>query len=58
MLDIVRAATDSPRGWISLKGRILAEEEISDLVRVAMGSWSPLELADTWVFLVITIGCC
>ena len=58
MLDIVRAATDSPRGWISLKGGILAEEAMIDLVQAAMGSWSPLELAATWLFLEIISGCC
>ena len=28
-----------------------------DLVRLVIGSWSPLELAFTWVFLGIVIGC-
>ena len=28
-----------------------------DLVRLAIGSWSLLELAGTWVFLGIFIGC-
>ena len=30
---------------------------MSDLVQLAMGSWSPLELTDIWVFLVIVSGC-
>ena len=51
MLDLVRDTTGSFRGWIALKGGSLAEEEMRDLVLAAMGSWSPLELADTWLFL-------
>ena len=57
MLDLDLAAIGSFRGWIVWKGRGLAEP-IRDLVRVAMGSWSPLYLAATWVFLEIVSGCC
>ena len=57
MQDLVRAASVSLRGWIAAKGGRLAEE-MHDIVQVAMGSWSPLELAATWVFLEIISGCC
>ena len=58
MLDIFRAVTGSPRGWIALKGGSLEEEAICDLVRAAIVSWSPLELTATWLFLKITGVCC
>ena len=53
MLDLFRAATGLPSCCIALKGGILAEEEMRDLLRAAMCSWSPLELAATWTFLEI-----
>ena len=55
MLYLVRTATASLRCWIAVKGGRLAEA-IHDLVQVAMGSWSPLELAATWVFLEVISG--
>ena len=58
MLDLVRAATGSTRGWIALKCGSLAEEAIRDLVRADMGSCSPLDLAATWIFLEIISVCC
>ena len=46
---LVLAAIGSFRVWIaSMVGR-LAESRL-DLVRLAIGSWSPLELIATWVF--------
>ena len=58
MLDIVRAETGSPKGWITLKGGSLAEEVMHYLVQAAMGYWSPLELATTWLCLEIISVCC
>ena len=46
MLDIFLAAIGSFRGWIAWKGGELAKA-MRDIVKVAMGSWSPLELAAT-----------
>ena len=57
MLDLVRAVTGSPRGWIALKGGSLAKEEMRDFERAVMGSWSPLELDATWLFLEIISVC-
>ena len=57
MLDLVRAAISSLKGFIALKGGRL-NEAMCDLVRVDVGSWSPLELAVTWVFLEIISVCC
>ena len=57
MLDLVRAMIGSFMVWISCKGGRLAET-MRDLVQVAMGSWLPLELDATWVFLEIIRGCC
>ena len=57
-MDLVRSTIGSLRGWIALKGGRLAEA-MRDLVQVSMGSWSPLELAATWVFcklLVAVVG--
>ena len=54
---LVRAANGSLRGWIALKdGRL--DEVMRDLVRVAIGSWSPLDLDATWVYLEIISGYC
>ena len=36
----------------------MEEEAIRGLVRAAIGSWSPLELTATCLFLVITGVCC
>ena len=58
MLDLVRAVTGSPRGCLALKCGSLAGEAMCDLVRAAMASWSPLELAATWIFLEIISVCC
>ena len=44
------------RGWIVWIGRGLGEA-MHDLVLLVMGSWSPLELTTTWVFLEIVSGC-
>ena len=33
-------------------------EAMCDLVQLAIGSWSPLELTTTWVFLEILSSCC
>ena len=41
MLDIVLAAIGSFRGWVAWIGRGMVET-VRDLVRLAMGSWSPL----------------
>ena len=54
MLYLFRAATGSPRGWITLKVGKLQEESICDLIRAAIGSCSALELTATWLFLEIT----
>ena len=43
-------------GWISCMFDYCLDL-VFDLVRLAIGSWSPLELAGTWVFLGIVIGC-
>ena len=57
MLDLVRSAIGSFRIGIAWKGRRL-DESMRYLVRVAMGYWSTLELAATWVFLEIISCCC
>ena len=57
MLDLVLAAMGSFRGWIAWIGRGLVEA-MRDLVQLAMGSWSPLELTATSVFLEIVSDCC
>ena len=54
MLDLFRAATVSPKGWIFLKGGSLEEEEIRDILQAAIGSWSPLYLTANCLFLEIT----
>ena len=53
--DIVLAAMGSCLGWISCMFDCCVDLMI-DLVRLAIVSWSPLELAGTWVFLGIVIG--
>ena len=46
MLDLALAAIGSFRGWIAcMVGGLV--ESMCDLVRLAIGSWSPLELTDT-----------
>ena len=57
MLDIVLAEIGSFRGWIAWIGRGVVEA-MCDLVQLAIVSWSPLELTDTWVFFGIVSGCC
>ena len=57
-MNLVRAATGSPRGWIFLKRGSVEEEAIRDLVRAAIVSQSPLELTATWIFLESTGVCC
>ena len=57
MLDLVITAIGSIMGWIAWIGRGMVEE-MRDLLRLAIGSWSSLELTDTWVFLEIVSGCC
>ena len=43
VLDLVRSATGLSRGWIcDLKGGRLGGVATHDIVRVAIGSWSPL----------------
>ena len=56
MRDLVIAAMGSFIGWIScmFDGGV---DLMFDLVRLAIGSRSPLELAGTWLFLGIVIGC-
>ena len=49
-MDLVLAVIGSFRVWISWIGGGL-DEAMLDLVRLAIGSWSSLELTDTWVFL-------
>ena len=56
-MDLVLAAIGSFRVWIAWIGGGL-DEAMLDLVRLAIGSWSSLELTDTWVFLEIVSGCC
>ena len=59
MRDLVCAATGSSRVWIyALKGRRLGEGATCDIVRAAIGSWSPLELTATCRYLGITGVCC
>ena len=57
MLDLVIADIGSIMGWIDWIGEELVEA-MRDLLRLAIGSWSSLELTDTWVFLEIVSGCC
>ena len=54
--DIVLDAMGSCLGWISCMFDCCVDL-MFDLVRLEIGSWSPLELASTWVFLGIFIGC-
>ena len=57
MLDLVLAAIGSFRGWIAwIFGGLV--EYMRDMVRLAIGSWSPLELNATWVFFGILSGFC
>ena len=49
-MDLVLDAMGSFRGWIAwIVGGLV--EYMRDLMRVAIGSCSPLELTDSWVFL-------
>ena len=52
---LVLAGTGSFLGWIPCMFYCCVDL-IFDLVRLAIGSWSPLELAGTCVFLGIVIG--
>ena len=59
MRYLVRSSTGLFRGWIcALKGVKLGEGETCDIVRAAIGSWSPLELTATYRSLEITVFCC
>ena len=55
MLDLVLAEFFSFRGWVAwiVIGMV---ESMSDLVRLAIYSWSTLELTATWVFFGIMSG--
>ena len=57
VLDLVLAAMDSFRGCIAWRVGGLVEF-MHDLVRLAIGSWSPLELTATWVFFEMMSGFC
>ena len=48
-MDIVLSAMGSFRVWVAwiVVGLV---ESMSDIVRLAIGSWSPLELTATWMF--------
>ena len=56
MRDLVLAAMGSVLGWISCMSDCCVDL-MFDLVRLEIGSWSPLELDGSWVFLGILIGC-
>ena len=58
MLDIVLTAMGSFRVWIAwIVGGLV--ESMRDLVRLDIGSWSPLELTATWVFFrIVSDFCC
>ena len=56
MRDLVLAAMGSFFGWISCMSDCCVDF-LFNLVRLEIGSWSPLELAGTMVFLGIVIGC-
>ena len=55
--DIVLVAIGSFRVWIAwMVGGL--DESMLDLVRLAIGSWSPLELIANWVFFGILSNLC
>ena len=56
--DIFLAAIGSFRFWIYwMVGGLV--ESMLDLVSLEIGSWSPLELTDTWVFFgIVSDFCC
>ena len=54
VMDLVCDATGSSRGLIELRGGSLGDEATRDLVRAAIGSWSPLDLTATCRSLEIT----
>ena len=57
MLDLVLTSIGSFRGWIScISGGLV--ESMRDMMRLAIGSCSPLELTATWVFLGVVSGFC
>ena len=57
MWDLVLSAIGSFMGWIPwIVSRFV--EFMLDLVRLEIGSWSPLELTATWVFFGIVSGFC
>ena len=57
MLYLVLATIGSFRGWMAwIVGRLVAS--MHDLVRLEIGSWSPLDLTPTWVFFGIVSGLC
>ena len=57
MLDLVLTEIGSFMGWIAWIGGGLVEA-MHDLVQLAIGSWSSLELTDNWVFLeTVSVFC-
>ena len=48
-MDLFLSAIGSFMGWISWVGGGLVES-MRDMVQLAIGSWSPFELNDTWGF--------
>ena len=57
MRDLVLSAIGSFRGWFAwIFGGLV--ESMRDMLRLAICSWSPLELTDTWVFWGIVSGFC
>ena len=55
--DLVIAVIFSFRGWIAWIGGGVVEA-MRDMVRLAIGFWSYLELTANWVFLEIVSVCC
>ena len=56
--NLVLASIGSFRVWIAWMVSGLVEYML-DLVRLAIGSWSPLELTATWVFFgIVSDFCC
>ena len=54
--DLVLVEMGSFFGWISCMFDCCVDL-MFDMVRLEIGSWSPLGLAGTWMFLGIVIGC-
>ena len=58
MRDLVLTAISSFRVWIAWMVNGLVESML-DLVRLVIGSWSPLEFTDNWVFFgIVSDFCC